>query len=396
MTSPGGQGTVTRGTSLRISFETRVATAAATVAWADLDGARAPIRAAQSSPGKVAGLEQVLLGLRSGTTVPDARWTVKQGGWADGGDLLLALVQQQAGPAPVKVDQADTTAVRESVRASWRRSEQWRVVERTAAAAPAPAPGPGQVHTVAKDLSARPLVMHMGFGGDREDEMVPASRALGLVANMVEIGRRAGFTVVLGCRADDLDTVRGGVGDAAADRGTVQVEPVSPWREDPGELERTGGIGLPAIPTVPAAVGPWIEEDRKARGYRLGAETDRSLVQAAFAKTGNSVAQGGRQAELAALGQRAGLPVRHYVSHLEGGNLLTGTQHGRPFALVGRDGVAVTRKLLSRPTAVATDDQVRQAIAADIGIPADRVFFVEQPGRYHLDMGMLQRRGKSR
>ncbi|MEM9806993.1 MAG: hypothetical protein AAF959_17125 [Cyanobacteria bacterium P01_D01_bin.56] len=81
-------------------------------------------------------------------------------------------------------------------------------------------------------------------------------------------------------------------------------------------------------------------------------------------------------------GQRVG----HLRAYIEGGNLITGEDAtGRFMVLVGRDAIAATARLYQ-----LNEEAVRQIICEDFGLTRlDQIVGVEQPGHFHLDMGLL-------
>lgn len=92
----------------------------------------------------------------------------------------------------------------------------------------------------------------------------------------------------------------------------------------------------------------------------------------------------------AAIAAARGIDLREATTYLEGGNVLLGTlPNGEPYALVGRDSVAVSHALLERHAGhMVNEVDVKLAIAGDLGVGATRLFLVEQPGVFHLDMAM--------
>ncbi|MFD4636416.1 hypothetical protein ACFWN2_03810 [Lentzea sp. NPDC058436] len=78
--------------------------------------------------------------------------------------------------------------------------------------------------------------------------------------------------------------------------------------------------------------------------------------------------------------------ARHLRFYAEGGNLIVGENAaGETIALVGRDSIAAT----AGEYLFVDDDPVLALIAEDLGIAVQRVIPVEQPGKFHLDMGLL-------
>jgi hypothetical protein len=92
----------------------------------------------------------------------------------------------------------------------------------------------------------------------------------------------------------------------------------------------------------------------------------------------------------AAIAAARGIDLEEAMTYLEGGNVLLGTlPNGKPYALVGRDSVAVSHALLERHAGhMVNEADVILAIARDLGVGATQVFLVEQPGVFHLDMAM--------
>ena len=84
--------------------------------------------------------------------------------------------------------------------------------------------------------------------------------------------------------------------------------------------------------------------------------------------------------------QANGQQVGHLRAYIEGGNMITGEDAaGNPIILIGKDAIATTAHLYQ----IAHDD-VRRLICEDFGLERiDQIVCVEQPGQFHLDMGML-------
>ncbi|MEV6714743.1 hypothetical protein AB0M48_22230 [Lentzea sp. NPDC051208] len=95
----------------------------------------------------------------------------------------------------------------------------------------------------------------------------------------------------------------------------------------------------------------------------------------------------GRTREMVELAlERQHRTARHLRFYAEGGNLIVGENAaGETIALVGRDSIAAT----AGEYLFVDDNPVLALIAEDLGIPVQRVIPVEQPGKFHLDMGLL-------
>ncbi|MGD1948398.1 MAG: hypothetical protein ACFB14_01985 [Leptolyngbyaceae cyanobacterium] len=78
--------------------------------------------------------------------------------------------------------------------------------------------------------------------------------------------------------------------------------------------------------------------------------------------------------------------VSHIRTYIEGGNMIAGEDaSGRSIVLVGRDAIATTAHIYQ-----LSEKAVRRLICEDFGLDTiEQVVCVEQPGQFHLDMGML-------
>lgn len=88
-------------------------------------------------------------------------------------------------------------------------------------------------------------------------------------------------------------------------------------------------------------------------------------------------------------GSKAGEELRKRIrAYIEGGNMISGEDaEGNPVILVGRDAIHATANLYN-----ITPDEVRDVLAEDFfgkQDQRDRIVPVEQPGTFHLDMGIL-------
>jgi hypothetical protein len=115
----------------------------------------------------------------------------------------------------------------------------------------------------------------------------------------------------------------------------------------------------------------------------------RNFPESMFMIQGLVEADRGQEAAAAVAAARRA-EMREATTYLEGGNVLVGRlPTGEPYALVGRDSAAVSRALLERHAGRAVDDaDVVAAMARDLGVAPDRLYLVEQPGVFHLDMAL--------
>ncbi|MBE9066348.1 hypothetical protein IQ260_06755 [Leptolyngbya cf. ectocarpi LEGE 11479] len=86
------------------------------------------------------------------------------------------------------------------------------------------------------------------------------------------------------------------------------------------------------------------------------------------------------------LAQLKGQAVSHIRTYIEGGNMIAGEDAaGNSVILIGKDAIAATAHLYQ-----LNDDDVRRLVCEDFGLDSiEQVICVEQPGQFHLDMGML-------
>jgi hypothetical protein len=84
--------------------------------------------------------------------------------------------------------------------------------------------------------------------------------------------------------------------------------------------------------------------------------------------------------------QAKGQQVGYIRAYIEGGNMITGEDAiGNPVILIGKDAIAATAYIYQ-----LTYDDVRRVICEDFGLDTiEQVICVEQPGKFHLDMGIL-------
>jgi hypothetical protein len=168
----------------------------------------------------------------------------------------------------------------------------------------------------------------------------------------------------------------------------------SEWAEDSGEYMKGPFVGVPAEAGAKGGLQDAIRTERRQRGYEPKEDWGtRSLVIKRATNPANDVGstvhehnkQREKREEAEATGR--GDRMAKFKSYMEGGNVLSGTDlKGKPFALVGKDTLAATRHLVDSNL---TNPQIHEMVAKDLGLPPEHVVFVEQPGQFHLDMGIV-------
>ncbi|MBI1733921.1 MAG: hypothetical protein HYR51_01995 [Candidatus Rokubacteria bacterium] len=254
---------------------------------------------------------------------------------------------------------------------------------------------------VPEDLSRRPRVMHMA--------VINYTDAT-LVEYVARVGQLEGFSVVARVAPssswlDNLAHIPG--------LRTVRVAGVEYiWSEDILEIgldgsfrmtARYGDRGLlrraqfvdrirrygPKITTAELdAIRRMPDREGEPPGD-LPVELLRNFPETMFMIQGLVETDRGQEAAAAVAAARRA-DMREATTYLEGGNVLVGRlPGGEPYALVGRDSAAVSRALLERHAGRALDEaDVVAAMARDLGVAPNRLYLVEQPGVFHLDMAL--------
>lgn len=240
---------------------------------------------------------------------------------------------------------------------------------------PAPASTPGG-HVLAEDGTQRPSALEMAYEpGD------PAS--LPLIDAMARLTADTGTPLVVVARSTGGELGDWLAGLPAAVRQGVRLislpQPVTSWTQDSGEPRSDGQVVVPPAIGDRVAIGTVIQADRQRRGA-----VGDYVAMGTMDRTGQRLTRLG-----SALGE--GLTPVAGRAYSEGGNVVVGTDaHGRPYALVGRDTLAVNRAWLAdRDGAPASEATAIAALAADFGLAPEQIVPVEQPADFHLDMRLL-------
>lgn len=258
---------------------------------------------------------------------------------------------------------------------------------------PEPAPSSSKVddgsRVVPKDLSFKPRAFHMNW--NTTEGRVGAR----YIRQMALAGRLEGFIVVATVPENRIQKFYAMVDDPAA-LENIQIRPVpeehNPWAEDSGDFHTDGSVHMPRRgASGSAAPGQSIPAARERRGF-YGRPTDKDKDD--IGRIGASVSKHRLERNKIELAHASGIQAYENASHIEGGNFLSGTTFdGRGYALVGRDGAEATRAVLASRLGLlldqVSDADVRKAISIDYRIDPKLIFFIEQPGEFHLDMSMV-------
>ena len=254
---------------------------------------------------------------------------------------------------------------------------------------PADAPDPAvdaHPRITPKDVTPHGAEYHMQFTA--EDP-----QGLAEIEAMAAIASHEGFRLVISVNAADQSALRDArIDHVAGVRIVVVPSRPSEWAEDSGEFLKGGAVARPAHPKTKGLEGA-IKSSREARDYAPQAPFVGPLGKGAknpAARIGHGVHDDRKGGEKQEIAERTGRRVEDAVAYLEGGNLLAGTDlMGRPYALVGRDAIAATCHLNGWPeVGAAAEKRVMPVLCRDLGLPPECILLVEQPGQFHLDMGM--------
>lgn len=163
----------------------------------------------------------------------------------------------------------------------------------------------------------------------------------------------------------------------------------SQWAEDSTEFLQSGMTGV-LTKFNDSALQTGMKQGRQKRWAGMvpqefekapfGPATEQEWVHSGILVNASDMA---KAREEAARGK--GVKVGHLRAYLEGGNMISGESvDGQPVILVGKDAIAATSYAYD-----ISDEAARDVIAQDFGVKPSQILCVEQPGKFHLDMGLL-------
>ena len=164
--------------------------------------------------------------------------------------------------------------------------------------------------------------------------------------------------------------------------------PVWKWTEDTVEYLQNGRAAI--LNPFNHKLLQWAMTE--SRRYRWQGKLDEENLEEALQEdhlwiplgiTVNTLKMGlERECEAQVKGQKMG----HLRAYIEGGNMITGEdRNGKPVMLIGKDAIEATAYIYQ-----LNDEDVKRIICEDFGLESiEQIIGVEQPGQFHLDMGML-------
>ncbi|MEM8810304.1 MAG: hypothetical protein AAGF01_30170 [Cyanobacteria bacterium P01_G01_bin.38] len=169
---------------------------------------------------------------------------------------------------------------------------------------------------------------------------------------------------------------------------TVSQNPVAKWAED--SVEYLEGGTLAVLNPFEEQLLAWAMTAGRRRRWlgKISSENLEAALQEDHLWVPLGIWVNAREttATLERMARESGSAVGHIRAYIEGGNMITGEDAtGQPVILVGKDAIATTAHLYQ-----LNIDEVKQIIREDFGLETlEQVICVEQPGQFHLDMGIL-------
>ena len=248
----------------------------------------------------------------------------------------------------------------------------------------------GQALPQKKTPSGRTQVLHMNYKRDRPEKPVQAemehlrffaqtSQELGLHLRILT-HKNNRETIETELKTEKYKSLRYEI--------TESQKPVSKWAEDNIEYLENGQVAVPSA--FNNNLLEWaMTEGRK---HRWQNKIPQEQLKAAlrddhlWIPLGVTVNADETSLEHERLAQKQGQTVGHLRAYIEGGNMITGEDAtGNTVILIGKDTIDTTAVLFQ-----INADDVKGIISEDFGLSnLDQIISVEQPGQFHLDMGMM-------
>ncbi|NEQ66723.1 MAG: hypothetical protein F6K21_14690 [Symploca sp. SIO2D2] len=241
-----------------------------------------------------------------------------------------------------------------------------------------------------KTPSGRVKVLHLNYTRSQKGELVETEiEHLRFFAKTVkELGLRLEILTNSKSREDVVQELNQDEYQELEYNITISQKPVSKWAEDSVEYLENGKVA------VLKQFNDELLQKAMTKGRRhrwQGKLTQENLEEALeedhlWIPLGIRVNASETVAERERAAQNQGQEVAHIRAYIEGGNMITGEDAtGEPVIMIGQDAIATTAYIYQ-----LDDNDVRRIICEDFGLATiEQVICVEQPGQFHLDMGML-------
>ncbi|HAC65548.1 MAG TPA: hypothetical protein DCF68_18955 [Cyanothece sp. UBA12306] len=241
-----------------------------------------------------------------------------------------------------------------------------------------------------KTLSGRIQVLHLNYTRSQTDEPIETEiDYLKFFARTVaELGLRLEILTNGKSRQDIEEELAKDEYEALEYTITESQFPVWKWAEDSVEYLENGRVAIPY--QFNDKLLEWAMTE--GRRHRWQGKIDQENLEEALREDHLWIPLGIRVNaskmgwELECAASTAEQDVAHIRAYIEGGNMITGEDAtGKPVIVVGKDAIAATAYIYQ-----LNDNDVRRIICEDFGLESiEQVICIEQPGQFHLDMGML-------
>ncbi|NEQ42815.1 MAG: hypothetical protein F6K00_04315 [Leptolyngbya sp. SIOISBB] len=240
-----------------------------------------------------------------------------------------------------------------------------------------------------KTPSGKTQILHLNYTLGQTDQSMATEMAY--IHFLAQTGKALGLRLVILTHPTNHPELERELAQDADDRLEYTLlhsqHPVSKWAEDSVEYLANGDVAV-LIPFDEPLLARAMTDGRQQRWAgmiapeHLAAALQDDDLWVPLGVRVNTLKTG---AERELLAQTAGQHVGHIRAYIEGGNLIAGEDAaGQPIILVGKDAISATAHIYQ-----LSDDEVRQLISEDFGLDIDQIISVEQPGKFHLDMGLL-------
>ena len=241
-----------------------------------------------------------------------------------------------------------------------------------------------------KTPSGRIQVLHMSYARSQTDEPIETeiNYLKFFATTAAELGLELEILTNRKSRKDIEQELAKDEYKALKYRITASQKPVWKWAEDSGEYLENGRVAL--LNQFNDKLLEWAMIE--GRRHRWRGKIDHNNLEEALREDHLWIPLGirvnavkmGLERDCAA--QVKGQDIGHLRAYIEGGNMLTGEDAtGKPVIIIGKDAIGATAHIYQ-----LKDDDVRRIICEDFGLESiEQVICVEQPGQFHLDMGML-------
>lgn len=246
-----------------------------------------------------------------------------------------------------------------------------------------------------KTPSGRTKILHMHYGRSQTGRSQTETSSQTEIEHLrffattaQKLGLRLEILTDKDCREEIAEELSKGDYEALGYRILVSQNPVSKWAEDSVEYLQNGQMAV--LRLFDDDLLEWAMKAGRRERWRekVSPEDLEGVLQEdrLWILLGTRVNALKTVLEHEYVAQLQGQAVSHVRTYIEGGNMITGEDAaGNPVLLIGKDAIAATAHLYQ-----LTSDDIRRLVCEDFGLDSiEQVICVEQPGQFHLDMGML-------